>query len=75
MITTFFNKLDNFCVDDPGVRRQLVGFIESAFSGAGHTIPTVFMQFAQEYGRYVEGDLQRLIPPTWKGLPSASEKK
>ena len=69
------SKLDNFCVDDPGVRRQLVGFIESAFSDTGHTIPTVFMQFAQEYGRYVEGDLQRLIPPTWKGLPSAGEKK
>ena len=68
-------KLDNFCVDDPDVRHQLVSCIESAFSETGHTIPTVFMQFAQEYGRYVEGDLQRLTPPIWKGLPNASEKK
>ena len=68
-------KLDNFCVDDPDVRHQLVSCIESAFSETGHTIPTVFMQFAQEYGRYVEGDLQRLTPPIWKGLPNASETK
>ena len=37
------------------------------FDATGHTIPTVQEDFAQQFGKYVEGDSRFLDVPTWRG--------
>lgn len=51
------------CVED--ARADLVRIASGPFSDEGHTIPTVFETVAKNYGRYVEGDTDRLVIPSW----------
>ena len=57
---------------DSEVKRRLVAAATQPFDESGVRIPATLEAFAQQFGRYVEGDLQRLIPPVWSG-PIRSE--
>lgn len=54
-------------LDDPGVRAALVGAAAQPFLADGTRIPTVLEDLAQQFGRYVEGDLNGLRVPYWRG--------
>jgi CRISPR-associated protein Cas1 len=53
-------------VDDREVKRTLLQATLQAFRADGTTIPTVMIELAQHYGRYVEGDVELLQVPIWK---------
>ncbi|MDU7239286.1 MULTISPECIES: type II CRISPR-associated endonuclease Cas1 [unclassified Actinomyces] len=46
-------------------RADLVAIACGPFSDEGHSIPTVFQMLAQSYGRYVEGEIDKLDIPAW----------
>lgn len=58
-----FSIVSNAQELDKETKRQLVAAVEEPFNSAGQSIPTVFTAFAQQYGRYVEGDVEKLVPP------------
>lgn len=55
---------------DRGVKQVLVAAASQRFDSDGHGIPTVAEALAQSFGRYVEGDVDRLSVVSWQG-PSA----
>lgn len=55
---------------DRGVKQVLVAAASQRFDSDGHGIPTVAEALAQSFGRYVEGDIDRLQVLSWQG-PSA----
>ena len=58
----------------PDTRHQLVACCDRTFSSDGHSIPTVFTSFAQNFGMYVEGDTNELTTPVWEGPFDAEEE-
>lgn len=52
---------------DPDIKRALVAAATQRFNEDGLHVPAVVESFAQQFGRYVEGDVQRLDPPVWRG--------
>jgi hypothetical protein len=56
------------------IRRSLVASCDRTFNDEGQSLPTVFTSFAQNFGRYVEGDLADLPVPIWKGQVDAKER-
>lgn len=69
-----FSIVSNSQELDKETKRQLVAAVEEPFNSAGQSIPTVFTAFAQQYGRYVEGDVEKLVPPIWEGPFDAEER-
>lgn len=57
----------------PDIRRQLVSCCNRTFAPDGRTIPTVFMAFAQNFGMYIEGNVDTLDTPIWEGPIHAEE--
>ena len=55
---------------DRPVKQLLVAAACQRFEGSGHGIPAVAEALAQSFGRYVEGDIDRLNVLSWQG-PSA----
>lgn len=55
---------------DRPVKQLLVAAACQRFDGNGHGIPAVAEALAQSFGRYVEGDIDRLNVLSWQG-PSA----
>ncbi len=55
---------------DPPVKQLLVAAASQPFDGDGHGIPTVAEALAQSFGRYVEGDIDRLNVLSWQGPSS-----
>lgn len=55
---------------DRPVKQLLVAAAQQRFDGEGHGIPAVAEALAQSFGRYVEGDIDRLNVLSWQG-PSA----
>lgn len=55
---------------DRSVKQLLVAAASQRFDGDGHGIPAVAEAVAQSFGRYVEGDIDRLRVLSWQG-PSA----
>ena len=55
---------------DRPVKQLLVAAASQRFDGDGHGIPAVAEALAQAFGRYVEGDIDRLNVVSWPG-PSA----
>lgn len=53
-------------------RADLVAIACGPFSDEGHTIPTVFQTLAQSYGRYVEGEIDKLDIPARNPVKAAS---
>lgn len=54
-------------VEDKMIKKILVEAASQKFSADGASIPTVLLDFAQQYGRYVEGDIEKLPVPIWRG--------
>ena len=52
---------------DRPVKQLLVAASSQRFDGDGHGIPTVAEALAQAFGRYVEGDIDRLNVLSWQG--------
>ncbi|MCQ9352687.1 type II CRISPR-associated endonuclease Cas1 [Corynebacterium sp. 153RC1] len=46
---------------------------EHPFTDSGFTIPTLLQDLAQDLGRYVEGELSKLVAPVWAGGGFAEE--
>lgn len=55
---------------DSGVKRVLVAAASQKFDADGYGIPAVAQDLAQQYGRYVEGEEERLKVPSWQGPAS-----
>lgn len=55
---------------DRPVKQLLVAAASQPFDGDGHGIPTVAEALAQSFGRYVEGDIDRLNVLSWQGPSS-----
>ena len=55
---------------DRPVKQLLVAAASQRFDGDGHGIPTVAEALAQAFGRYVEGDVDRLNVLSWQGPSS-----
>lgn len=54
-------------IEDASVRRHLVEAAARVFSTDGARIPSSLAALAQQYGRYVEGDIARLDVEPWHG--------
>ena len=54
---------------DRSVKKRLVAAAMQTFNDDG-SVPRVLLDLAQQYGRYVEGDIEKLLVPSWQG-PSA----
>ena len=52
------------------VKQLLVAAASQRFDGGGHGIPAVAEALAQAFGRYVEGDIDRLNVLSWQGPSS-----
>lgn len=52
---------------DRSVKQLLVAAASQRFDGNGHGIPAVAEALAQSFGRYVEGDIDRLNVLSWQG--------
>jgi len=61
-------------LDDSKVKAQLVAAASQPFATDGRRIPTVFDDLAQQVGRYVEGELERLDVLAWAGPQQAVEE-
>lgn len=57
---------------DRPVKQLLVAAVSQRFDGDGHGIPAVAEALAQSFGRYVEGDIDRLNVLSWQGPSSVS---
>ena len=55
---------------DRPVKQLLVAAASQRFDGEGHGIPAVAEALAQAFGRYVEGDIDRLNVLSWQGPSS-----
>lgn len=53
--------------DDRETKKTLVAAATQRFFETGETIPTVLTDLAQQYGRYIEGDVAKLHVPSWNG--------
>lgn len=51
----------------PSVKVRLVAAANRTFSSTGATVPTEMLSLAQQFGRYVENEIDRLPVPTWDG--------
>ena len=74
MVDAFvFSELSN---DEPltkEAKHYLSSSLNSTLDSSGKSLPTVFTDFAQQYGLYVEGESESLVVPKWKGSLHASE--
>ncbi|WP_286953403.1 MULTISPECIES: type II CRISPR-associated endonuclease Cas1 [Corynebacterium] len=70
-----FTRVDHGEELNASVKQYLSKGLSAAFDNSGKTLPTVFNEFAQQYGLYVEGDIRELSVPRWKGLLDAGEGK
>lgn len=52
---------------NPKFKADLVAAASQVFSVEGHRIPKVFDDLAQQVGRYIEGDVEKLLVPVWTG--------
>lgn len=52
---------------DRGVKQLLVAAASQRFDVDGHGIPAVAEALAQSFGRYIEGDIDRLQVVSWQG--------
>jgi CRISPR-associated endonuclease cas1, NMENI subtype len=58
---------DTASPSDREVKQLLVAAASQRFDGGGHGIPAVAEGLAQSFGRYVEGDVDRLQVLSWQG--------
>lgn len=68
-----FSNMKN--VDDLSAEgKQLISAsFTNPFSTDGKSIPTTFNEFAQQFGLYIEGQVESLAVPRWEGVIRAGE--
>lgn len=54
-------------LNDPETKRALVAASTQPFADDGRGIPAVLEDLAQQLGKYVEGEIAKLIVPAWRG--------
>lgn len=54
-------------LEDRQVKHALVAAADCVFSESGRTVSSELTALAQQFGRYVEGDIDRLPVPQWRG--------
>ncbi len=52
-------------LDDKGMRKHLMEAVQQPFGKKGLSVAAVMTDLAQQYGRYVEGEVERLEVPVW----------
>lgn len=55
-------------LDDAEVKRAIVAAAAQPFRADGTRIPGALDDLAQQFGRFVEGDVARMTAPQWRGL-------
>lgn len=70
-----FKNLDIRDELSPTFKQQLSLGLTSKFDSSGKSVPSVFIDFAQHYGLYVEGEVESLRVPTWSGELNAGDGK
>lgn len=60
-------------LDDSAVKQAIVAAASQVFRDDGVRIPAALDDLAQQLGRYLEGDIDRLRVPSWQGEPSPVE--
>lgn len=60
-------------LEDSVVKRTLVDAATQRFTSDGYRIPAVLDDLAQQFGRYVEGDVPKLEVTTWTGIIDSPE--
>lgn len=74
MVDAFvFSRISNGEALSKETKHYLSNSLNTALDSSGKSLSTVFVEFAQQYGRYVEGEVETLTVPRWKGSLSASE--
>ena len=58
---------------DAAQKTTLSTALTLAFNAGGKSLSTVFNEFGQHYGLYVEGSVRDLSVPRWEGILDASE--
>lgn len=58
---------------DARAKRLLVAACEEPFVVDGRTVATVLLDFARDYGMYIEGETNKLLVPSWRGPVDAEE--
>lgn len=53
-------------ISDPAVKSALARCVEGVFTSDGSTVSTQMNHLAQSFGKYVEGDIPKLIVPYWE---------
>ncbi|MEY8562663.1 type II CRISPR-associated endonuclease Cas1 [Eggerthellaceae bacterium 3-80] len=56
---------DECCIEDKEVRRLLIEATLEKFGTLDSVVQTAMTDFAQQYGRFIEGDIERLSVPIW----------
>lgn len=56
-------------IEDAHIKHTLTNLASSCFSEDNHGLVSVLDDFAQQYGKYVEGDEKRLQVPKWSSSP------
>lgn len=69
-----FAHLENWEVSDSESKKIMVAASNQKFDASGKSIPTRLLEFAQDLGAYVEGNMAELLVPTWKGIENACER-
>lgn len=64
---------DDATIAHPAVKHALVAASNQVFDDTGWTIPTALDALAQQFGRYVEHDIDRLPVPQWLAPEQSAE--
>lgn len=57
-------------LDEAEAKRALVAAASQVFRSDGKRIPALLTDLSQQLGRYVEGEVERLVVPSWNGVCS-----
>lgn len=68
-----FSKLSHDTELLPEGKQLLANAFTAPFSSDGRTLPTVFNEFAQHFGLYVESQIDSLVVPRFEGVRNAGE--
>ena len=55
-------------IDDSDIKRYLLQATVSSFREDGASVPTVMTEFAQQFGKYAEGEIELIDPPIWNPI-------
>ena len=69
----FTTTTNDASLDSPQ-KTRISQYLNSPFNSSGKSLSTVFNEFSQQYGMYIEGNLKHLSVPAWEGELDAGER-